>query len=184
MLLQQLQQQYSADNAAVTASAAAIWCTRQKAKTGSNYVWWGPGQLKTLRKARAGNQQDLIFGSAVVWFQFCQLFQREGKTCSYHAHLACGQRLWKERQRVVFIESYYISKRITQVGMHEHFSIHGQNLLRRYSQTKSPGWSIPDFIKDDCFVLTSCQSGSYYLDEEICSLIGLHFFLSLDRASF
>ncbi len=50
--------------------------------------------------------------------------------------------------------------------------------LRRYSQTQSPGSSIPDFIKDDNFVLISCQSGSYDLGKEICSLIGLHFFLS------
>jgi hypothetical protein len=37
---------------------------------------------------------------------------------------------------------------------------------------------------DDSFILISCQSGSYDLDKEICSLTGLHLFLSLDRASF
>jgi hypothetical protein len=62
-------------------------------------------------------------------------------------------------------------------------SIHALG-LRRYSQTQSPGSSNPDFIKDDSFVLISCQSGSYDLDKEICSLIGLHLFLSLGRASF
>jgi hypothetical protein len=60
----------------------------------------------------------------------------------------------------------------------------GAACLRRYSQTQSPGSSIPDFIKDDSFVLISCQSGSFDLGKEICSLIGLHFFLSLGRASF
>jgi hypothetical protein len=55
---------------------------------------------------------------------------------------------------------------------------------RRYSQRQSPGSSIPDFIKDDSFVLISCQSGSHDLDKEICSLIGLHFCLCLGRASF
>jgi hypothetical protein len=35
---------------------------------------------------------------------------------------------------------------------------------------QSPGSSIPGFIKDDSFVLISCQSGSYDLDKEICSL--------------
>ncbi len=59
-----------------------------------------------------------------------------------------------------------------------------KRIQRRYSQMQSPGSSTPDFIKDNSFVLISCQSGSYDLGKEICSLIGLHFFLSLGRASF
>jgi hypothetical protein len=62
--------------------------------------------------------------------------------------------------------------------------IHKKLVLRQYSQRQSPGSSIPDFIKEDSFVLISCQSGSYDLDKEICSLMGLHFFLSNGRASF
>jgi hypothetical protein len=58
------------------------------------------------------------------------------------------------------------------------FTFADNDYPRRYSQTQSPGSSIPDFIKDDSFVLISRQSGSYDLDKEICSLIGLRTKLS------
>ncbi len=43
---------------------------------------------------------------------------------------------------------------------------------RRYSQSQSPGSPIQDFIKDDSFVLISCQSGPSNLNEQIYSVIG------------